>query len=124
MTILHKTNNYILCFPRSVIIGGVLFAVFHTLSCVVGLVLFGYYNRKGCDPISTGHINNMNQVCIINQDYCFFITLCMYVCVCMYVWVSMGVCVCVCVCANLHRTHNYVNDRNKMSMIEINGEGM
>ncbi|KAL5020353.1 hypothetical protein ScPMuIL_003245 [Solemya velum] len=33
-----------------------------TVTCLAGIVIFAYYAQKGCDPISSGEINNPNQL--------------------------------------------------------------
>ncbi len=38
--------------------------VLTTLTCMVGLVLFAYYEQLGCDPLRSGELDGSNEVSI------------------------------------------------------------
>ena len=38
------------------------FIIMSFLTCLTGLVVFTYYEQKGCDPLRAGYISNPNQV--------------------------------------------------------------
>ena len=37
--------------------------LFGLLTALCGIVVFGYYASKKCDPLRAGYITNPNQVC-------------------------------------------------------------
>ncbi len=39
----------------SALLGGVLLALFTILSALVGMVIFAYYTKEGCDPVQVIH---------------------------------------------------------------------
>ena len=47
---------------RSVLIDHLLTLMAYSLTIMVGIVIFAYYEAEGCDPLRTGSINSSNQV--------------------------------------------------------------
>ena len=43
--------------------------VLGVLTSMAGIVVFGYYAKKGCDPLSQRVIKNPNQVTISPNEY-------------------------------------------------------
>ena len=54
---------------RAVLLTGPGLIIFKSLSMMVGMVAFAFYQFKGCDPLAAGHIENANQVCATSSMY-------------------------------------------------------
>ena len=52
-----------LAYFSSVVFTAVFYALFGTLVCFCGLVLYAFYETQGCDPLRASFIANSNQVC-------------------------------------------------------------
>ncbi len=44
---------------------GIIWAGLASISYFIGLVMFAYYDKEGCDPLKTGQVGVANQVNII-----------------------------------------------------------
>ena len=47
---------------RAVLINIPLIIIVYSLTCMVGFVVFAFYQERGCDPLRSGEIGNSNQV--------------------------------------------------------------
>ena len=44
-------------------------ALFSTLATMAGMVMFGYYYVRRCDPLAAGYLDNSNQVSIVGPGH-------------------------------------------------------